>query len=292
MRVKTFKPLEAKDIIAAKDIILKKRSSGSHKGDNGRVFAVGGSMEYVGAIMLAGMASYRSGADLVVVAAPEKIALAINVWPDFVTAKLKGSFLEERHTMEIIRESGKYDVLLIGNGIGMRKTTKSFVKKVVAGCICKKVIDADAIKSIRIQGASNSIITPHRAEFDILLRNSGIKIRRMSLQEKIAAAKRIMGSNVILLKVRTGKITGIIFSKDRTAYNTTGNAGMTVAGTGDVLAGLCAGLVAQKNELFMSACAAAYVNGYAGDLLYKEYGYGFTATDLADRAAFVLKRRE
>ncbi len=284
MRVKHVKPL------SAKDIVLKKRSSKSHKGDNGKVLLVGGSVEYVGAIVLAGMAAYRSGVDLVVVAAPEKIALAINFWPDFITAKFKGSCFKESHADEIIRMSKEFDVLLVGNGLGLRRETKSFAKKVVKSLSCVKVIDADAIKSIRLQDAENSIITPHRAEFDFLLGNSGIKAGHMSLQEKIAAAKKIIGNNVILLKVRSGSVTGIVFSKDKIAYNTVGNAGMTAAGTGDVLAGLCAGLAAQGNSLFASACAAAYVNGCAGDLLFREYGYGFTATDLADKISFVLKR--
>ncbi|MBI2142069.1 NAD(P)H-hydrate dehydratase [Candidatus Woesearchaeota archaeon] len=276
--------------LKAGNIVLKKRSSESHKGDNGKVLVVGGSIEYVGAIVLAGMAAYRSGVDLVVVAAPERIASAVNFWPDFITARFKGGYFRKSHAREIISMSKKFDVLLVGNGLGLRKETRMFAKKVVAGSSCKKVIDADAIKSIRLQDAANSIITPHMAEFDILLGNSGIETIGVSLSEKIAAAKKMLGSNVILLKVRKGAITGIVISKDKTACNTTGNAGMTAAGTGDVLAGLCAGLAAQHNSLFVSACAAAYVNGLAGDLLYREYGYGFTATDLADRAAFVLKR--
>ncbi|MBI2574596.1 NAD(P)H-hydrate dehydratase [Candidatus Woesearchaeota archaeon] len=277
-------------VLKAGDIVLKKRSSKSHKGDNGKVLLVGGSVEYVGAIVLAGMAAYRSGVDLAVVAAPEKIAFAVNFWPDFITAKFKGGFFRESHVKKIVRMSGEFDVLLVGNGLGLRAETKSFAKKVVAGSGCIKVVDADAIKSIRLQDAENSIITPHRAEFGILLKNSGIRAGRLNLQQMIAAARRIIGSNVILLKARSGSVTGIIFSKDKIAYNTAGNAGMTVAGSGDVLAGLCAGLAAQGNSLFMSACAAAYVNGLSGDLLYREYGYGFTATDLADKVAFVLKR--
>lgn len=272
------------------DIVLKKRKSESHKGDNGKVLVVGGSVEYVGAVVLAGMAAYRSGVDLVVIAAPEKIALTLNFWPDFITTKFRGSFFKESHANEIIRMGKEFDVLLVGNGLGLRQETKSFAKKVVKSLNCVNVVDADAIKSIRLQDAANSIITPHMAEFDVLLGNSGIKAGHMSLKEKIAAAKKIIGNNVILLKARSGQITGIVFSKDKTAYNTTGNAGMTSGGTGDVLAGLCAGLAAQGNGLFASACAAAYVNGCAGDLLYREYGYGFTATDLADKVAFVLKR--
>ena len=267
-----------------RDLHLIKRKSASHKGDNGRLLAVGGSIDYVGAILLAGMAAYRSGVDLVVIAAPEKIAIAINAWPDFVTEKFRGAYFSERNAGRIARESRGFDALLVGNGIGLRAGTKKFARRLVAGCGCKKIIDADAIKSIRLQDVKNSVITPHRREFQILMENSGVNASNE--KRAISAARKLIGNNVILLK---GK-TDVIISKGRVAFNTTGNPGMTKAGTGDVLAGLCAGLAAQGNELFESACAAAYINGYAGDLLYRDYGYGFTATDLADKIGCVMKR--
>ncbi len=263
---------------------LKKRKTGSHKGENGRVLAVGGSIDYAGAIILAGMSAYRTGVDQVVIAAPEKIALALNAWPDFITLKFKGSYFKKKDAEKIVRMCGNYDVMLIGNGLAQRAETMRFSREAIKKCKIKKVIDADAIKSIRLQDAENSIITPHQREFEILLKNSGIN--ESSLSRKISAARKIIGSNAILLK---GK-TDVIFSKDKIEYNETGNSGMTVGGTGDVLAGVCAGLAAQKNGLFESARFAAYINGQAGDLLFKEYGYGFTATDLADKISFILKK--
>lgn len=231
------------------------------------------------------MAAFRSGADIVVVAAPEKIALALNFWPDFITLKLKGSHLGKTHSKRIIEASKRFDALLVGNGMGTRRESMDFAVKVTRGSGCKKIIDADAIRSIRLQDVNNSIITPHMEELEVLLRNSGV--RKAGLQGKISQAKRILGDNVILLK---GK-TDYIISKNRTETNNTGNAGMTVGGTGDVLAGVCAGLVAQGNSLFNSACAAAYINGYAGYLLYRKYGYGYTATDLVDKIAEILKKK-
>ncbi|MBI3034601.1 NAD(P)H-hydrate dehydratase [Candidatus Woesearchaeota archaeon] len=271
-------------IISGKGIRLKKRRPESHKGENGKVLVVGGSMEYAGAIILAGMSAFRAGADLVVVAAPEKIAAAINCWPDFITTKFRGGYFRQEDAARIACMSKGYDVLLIGNGLGKRETTKRFAKEAIKRSACKKVIDADAIKAVRLQDCKNSIITPHSKEFEILLKNSGIKTG--SEGKNIEAAREIIGDNVILLKGRTDAI----FSGEKLALNRTGNPGMTKGGTGDVLAGLCAGLAAQGNPLFESACAAAYINGYAGDLLYREYGYGFTATDLADKIAYVMRR--
>ena len=100
------------------------------------------------------------------------------------------------------------------------------------------------------------------------------------------------GSNVVLAKGYGNskkRHVDAIIAKDRVAYSSTGNAGMTVGGTGDVLAGLAAGILAQEKDLFRAACAAAYVNGKAGDLLMKKYGWGFTASDLVDKLPAALK---
>ncbi len=274
--------------ITEKSIRLRKRKEGSHKGDNGRVLVVGGSEKYTGAIILASMASLRAGADLVTIAAPERAANAASYWPDFITARFKGKHFMEKHANRIVSMSREFDVMVIGNGMGLNNGTKNFAKKVISRSSCKKVIDADALKSIRMQDAENSVMTPHAREFEILLKNSGI--REKSLDRKISAARKIMGSSVIILKQRTAKANATVLSKDRISYNRTGNPGMTVGGTGDVLAGVTAGIIAQGNELHESACAAAYICGKAGDLLKKKMGYGFTATDLADEIPGAMKK--
>ncbi len=265
-------------LITSADVKLKKRRVESHKGDNGRVLVVAGSIDYVGAAYLAGMAAFRSGVDAVVVAAPEKVAWAINcLSPDFITKKFKGEFFTTAAINEIIKMSKKFDVTLIGNGMGKNVQTLKFAAAVCRKITGFKVVDADAIAAVRIQDARNTIFTPHHAEYDLLLRNSGCTE---------SGLQKIIGTNVILLKGRIDKIV----AENKTAYNKTGNAGMTVGGTGDVLAGLCAGLLAQEKDLFKAACAAAYANGKAGDLLLGKYGWGFTASDLLEKLPEVLKR--
>src|SRR3989344_706649 len=104
--------------ITKKDINLPKRKTGSHKGDNGLVLAVGGSKEYVGAITLAGLSALRSGCDLVKIIAPEKVAWAINAYsPDFMAKKIKGGYIGSKYSGNVNKEMKKYGVLLIGNGI-------------------------------------------------------------------------------------------------------------------------------------------------------------------------------
>ncbi len=283
--------------ITADDVKLKLRRPDSHKGDNGRVLVVAGSIDYVGAAYLAGMAAFRSGVDAVVVAAPEKAAWAINcLSPDFITKKFKGDFFTAAATREIIEMSTKFDVTLIGNGIGKNVNTLKFAAAVCKKIKGRKVIDADAIAAVRIQDVQTAIFTPHHAEYDLLLRNSGMTFfgkEGQSRNMNLAVIQRFVGSNVLLVKGHAGakrQHVDAIISKNKITYNKTGNAGMTVGGTGDVLAGLTAGLLAQEKDLFKAAAAAAYVNGKAGDMLLRKYGYGFTASDLVEKLPVMLKQ--
>ncbi|HLG23671.1 MAG TPA: NAD(P)H-hydrate dehydratase [Candidatus Nanoarchaeia archaeon] len=280
------------EFITGKDIRLPKREQKSHKGDNGLVLAVGGSEEFVGAITLSGLAALRSGADLVKIIAPEKVAWAINAYsPDLMTIKLKEKFFEPAHFGIIKKEMEKFDVLLIGNGIGLKKETKKFCKEAISKIKKLKVIDADAIKSISMDGCENSIITPHSKELEIFLANSKINkttIKKIINEKNIAKKAKLIKSinqkfldknNIILLK---GKID-VIISKDKIIYNKTGNAGMTKGGTGDVLAGLCAGFLAQSRDLMQSAVNGAYFNGLIGDiLLKKKKGFTYLASDMVE----------
>lgn len=274
------------------ELKLKHRSLYSHKGENGKVMIVGGSVEYVGAVMLAGMAVFRCGVDLVVIAAPEKVAWAINTFsPDFITKKFSGSYFVMKHAKQIIKlaEEKEFDVVLIGNGIGIRKETLSFSKNIIKNIKNNKVIDADAIKAMDIKKTKNSIITPHSGELEIMLKNNKInvnkfkKIKISNYKGKADFIKNnlkdfLKNNNVILLK---GNVD-VVVSKNKKYYNKTGNPAMTVGGTGDVLAGLCAGLLAQTKNLFKAACIAAHINGKIGDKLFKNKGYGFIASEMLD----------
>jgi NAD(P)H-hydrate epimerase len=256
-------------IIKASDIKIRKRKKDSHKGQNGEALIIGGSENYTGALALAGLAALRTGADWVTVAAPEKVAWAINcLTPDLITKKAKGGHFQERHLKEMLNLAGKHDAVLIGNGIGLKSVP--FVRKFVQRANKPMVIDADGVKAINLGDARNAILTPHHKELEMLMKKSGIKSEKQ-LQKKL-------GDNVIVIK---GKVDRII-SRDRIACNKTGNEGMTVGGTGDVLSGLAVGFLCQGYSRFDSACYAAYINGKAGDMLKKKKGYSFIASDLVD----------
>jgi len=280
------------------DIQLPARDLGSHKGQNGRVLVVGGSEEYSGAVSLAALAAYRTGADLVRIVVPEIVVDAIrSSSPDLIVSGVKGKHFERDHIPKIVTMMGDADVVILGNGLGQHPSTMKFVAELLNQYSSKKgpawVIDADALKAL---GGSEvhphqSILTPHQGELRIMLSNASLDLSLSGNVEKDATSLQeafqelFDRNNILLLK---GRID-IILSKQEHAFNSTGNPGMTVGGTGDVLAGICAGLVSQGMPLFQAACSAAFISGYVGDRLYDSNGYGFIASDFFERLPSVLK---
>lgn len=244
------------------------------KGQNGRVLLIGGSRDYVGAIAFSALASLATGVDIVTVCAPEKVAWTINSYtPDIITRKMLGEELNLTHTKDIQVLAENHDVVVIGPGLGLKK---EFVLKLIREIKKPFIIDADAIKVISIEVASRSILTPHRKEFEILYNNSTKKPYSEKIEENIKTMQEKIGDNIILLKGQTD----FIISGNKIVQNKTGNNSMTKGGTGDVLAGIAAGLLAQSGDLFESASHAAAINGKLGEYMYKWRGYGYTTYDL------------
>ncbi len=264
------------------------RKKTSHKGENGYVLLVGGSEDYVTAPALAGLAALRTGCDSVTIAAPEKVAWTINqISVDLISHKVKGSTLNIKNAKELAKFADRYDAVLLGNGLTRNsdKFCQTFIKKFQG----LKVIDADALKSASFKDFRNSIITPHEKELEIMLINSGKdfllpKIRESNAKEKADILQGnlryfLQNNNVLLLK----GATDIIISRNKIAFNRTGNQGMTKAGTGDVMAGLVVGFLGKTKDMFKSAVAGAYINGLMGDLLLKKKkGYCFIASDILE----------
>tara|TARA_Y100000310_G_scaffold124700_1_gene123423 strand:- start:45998 stop:46918 length:921 start_codon:yes stop_codon:yes gene_type:complete len=267
---------------------LMDRKKNSRKGENGHVLVIGGSEQYVGAVTLASLAALRAGCDIVTVIAPEKVAWAINSYsPDLITEKLKNNSYTVRNAKELVKYVDKFDTLLLGNGIG--KKAERFCQFFVRKSPKLKVIDADALKGMSFKDFQNCIVTPHYTELEIMLTNSHKhfllpKLRNSNAKEKAEILQGnlryfLHNNNVLLLKGPTD----IIISRNKIAFNRTGNQGMTKAGTGDVLSGLAAGFLAKSGDLFKSAVAASFINGYLGDLLLKKRkGYSFIASDILD----------
>lgn len=257
-----------KTTIITKSLVdLPRRKKNSRKGDNGRVLIIGGSPEYIGALALAGIAALRSGADSVVVAAPEKVAWAINcLSPDLVTRKLPGRWLTPRHFPALMKLAAHADCLLIGGGVEPRPQSLALIKKITGAFAGMKILDAAAITAFDRAKLRNTILTPNQHEY-------------VRLERYVDIEQLVSRGNIIIAKSWRTKI----FSANAIYENRTGNPGLTKAGTGDVLAGLIAGFAAQSKNLQQSAINAVYFLGLLGEVLYKKKrGYSYLASDLAE----------
>jgi NAD(P)H-hydrate epimerase len=264
---------------------LKKRLATSRKGQNGRVLVVGGSKLYFGSPILVSLSAFRTGVDLVYLLAPEYTARYIGPrYPDLIVWGYAGEFLNRKALPLFEQLSSKTDAMVIGNGItkqsGVLKTTSELIRKWDKPL----VIDADAIQPKLKTDSKQLIYTPHSMEFSRL---TGVKTPE-DLKKRAKLVQKMAGelSATILLKGRPD----IISDGDRLMLNKVHNPGMTVGGTGDTLAGIACALLSQKHSAFESACMAAYINGSAGNLAVKEYGYSILASDLISKIPSVMKQ--
>jgi NAD(P)H-hydrate epimerase len=266
------------------EAVSTQRPIDAHKGQFGRLLIVGGSEIFSGAPTLVALAAYRTGVDLVYVAAPENAAQSIASFsPSIITLKLPGNDLSPSHLKLLNEQIHKASTIAIGPGLGLASETKSAARKIVdVGIHSKKpiLIDADALKALGIvkKGIFNEsvVITPHTGEFELV---SG-RAPSSDLNERAEEVKQFASKSgaVTLLKGHTD----VISDGTRVKLNNTGNPGMTVGGTGDVLSGIVAGLMAQGIEPYRAAVASAFVNGAAGDLAEERYGFRITPTDLIE----------
>jgi hydroxyethylthiazole kinase-like uncharacterized protein yjeF len=250
--------------------LVTARAAGSHKGQNGRVLVIGGG-PYSGAPALSAMAALRAGADLVTVAAPGSVSDTIAGFsPNLIVRELSDDHLSPDDLPAIGELLPRHDVVVVGMGLGRHPETREALAKIVPEC-GKMVMDADALlPGIPLKG----IITPHESEFR---RVCSIKVPPGRVQnETLMSFARDMKLTILL----KGKVD-LITDGDLIRGNATGNAGMTVGGTGDVLAGVTGAFYCKASPL-RAAVAAAFVNGTAGDLAFEEKSYSILATDVIE----------
>jgi NAD(P)H-hydrate epimerase len=284
-------PKEAETHVGPGDVVvnLGERRADAHKGEYGRVLVVGGSDLYYGAPILSALAALNCGADLVYLAVPEINYNITKVYsPDLIVRKYEGEYLTSSAIKVIAELAESCNSVVIGPGLGSREETVEAVLELLKAIRIPTVIDADAIKALsshtKILKNIQVVLTPHSGEFKRLTGEElpGDLEDRKKLVSKWAEKL----SSVILLKAPVD----IIASVDRVKFNSSGNPGMTVGGTGDVLSGIVGGFIAQGMGLFDAACCGAFVNGFAGDELYKWKGYAFTASDLAAEIPYSIKK--
>ena len=264
-------------------IVTKKRAGSSHKGDFGRLLAIGGSEVFSGAPTLVSLAALRTGSDIVYLAAPAKTAQAISsIAPDLITIKLDGNHLHAGNVAALKLYIDAVDSVVLGPGLGLHPDTKEFVKACVNAVEAAGkpfLLDADGLRAFaefKRPLKVPFVLTPHAGEYAIL---TGRRLPE-NFDERVADVQKTAAelNAVILLK---GQVD-VVCSNKRVKLNFTGNPGMTVGGTGDVLSGVVGALLAQKVDVFEAAVAGAFVNGAAGDFVASEVGYHMVASDLLD----------
>jgi hydroxyethylthiazole kinase-like uncharacterized protein yjeF len=253
----------------------------AHKGDFGRLLVIGGSETYSGAPALVALAALRTGVDLVFVAAPEKTALSIASFsPNLITVRLAGDHLNESNVAILKPHIERSNCIAMGPGLGTHSDTIKAVQRILSILGEKRkpaLIDADAIKAmgkIANKAKFPVVVTPHAGEFQILSGNAPSSDMKTRADEVRSLATALGGA--VLLK---GHVD-IVSDGERVKLNRTGNPAMTVGGTGDVLSGVVAGLMAQGVPEFSASVAGAFINGAAGDLAMVEFGDHLAPTDL------------
>jgi hydroxyethylthiazole kinase-like uncharacterized protein yjeF len=272
-----------------------KRNAQSHKGDNGRVLIVGGG-PFFGAPTLAALAALRAGADWVTIAAPKTVSSIISsLSPNLIVHPLSSEILVEKDVPVVSDLIRKHDVVVIGMGLGTEDETKRATRLIIEEKASKKVVvDADGFYGLHvpIEGADKLVIvTPHAGEFSKMeIGGAGKSVTvppENMMEERIDFVKDFSRLNNVITLMKGH--TDIISDGSRVKINKVGNAGMTVGGTGDVLAGLVGAFVAIASNPLKAATAAAFVNGSAGDIAFEEKGYGLLATDVIENIPKVTK---
>ena len=269
--------------------LLPDRNPWGHKGNFGKLLLLCGSRGYTGAAFFAAMGALRSGAGLVFLGVPESIygieAVKLNE-PVIFPLPDAGGRLSADAVPEILSRLPQMDAVLVGPGLGQSEGTLAVVRAVLEKAECPVVVDADGINVLSahrdlLRGRkSPTILTPHDGEFARL--GGVIGEDRMSAA---AALAEELGC-VVLLK---GHETCITDGTDG-YLNPTGNPGMAVGGSGDVLAGVITALLGAGLPPLEAAACGAWLHGAAGDRCAAELGqYGMLPTDMLSALPRLMK---
>ncbi len=264
------------------------RRKDSHKGMNGAVCVIGGSRLYHGAPFLAASGAIRAGVDFVYIAVPAVIAPAVRALsPDFIVIPLPDSKLTRGNVSKLKAWLPRVDCIAIGPGLGPQNQDD------LARCVTELkgvskglVLDADALRPAVLEAlkGSKAVVTPHAGEFERLF--STKLPERLEEMVSLAGEKAKEYELTILLKGPTDMVT----DGSRVGLNTTHSPSMTVGGTGDVLTGITAAMLAKGVPPFEAGCTSAYVNGSAGVEATRDLGLHITASDVVNKIANVMKK--
>ena len=269
--------------------ILPDRDENAHKGNFGRVLLLCGSRGYTGAAYLAAMGALRTGTGLVYLGVPESIyqieAVKLN---EAIVQPLpdRGGMLCREAIREIEARLPRMDAVLLGCGLGLSEDTEEIVCWAIQNVPCPLVLDADGITLAArhidlLRGrAGTTILTPHAGEFSRL----GIPRTNDPMANARAAAEQL--GCIMVLKGHRSCIT----DGEQEYINPTGNPGMAVGGSGDVLAGMIVSLLGQHLDPLAAAACGCWLHGAAGDACARRLGqYGMLPTDMLEALPRLMK---
>lgn len=264
---------------------LPKRSDDSHKGTYGKVLCIGGSDEMRGAILMSVDAALHSGCGIVCAAIPSSIHALMNELPEAMSIALpqKDGFIDALAADILEKRMNHYDVVSIGNGMGRTSGTS-----IILNMLLKKqkdiVIDGDALYMLKDclellkEHEGSVIITPHYMEFSRLMHVSLHEIENDPLAYGMKFHKEYPNVTLVLKGTHT-----MIFDADRIYINHTGSHALAKGGSGDVLCGIIASLLAQSHNACSAAICAVYLMGRSSDILCeKKSPYALHASDVIE----------
>ena len=273
--------------------LLPKRIADSNKGTYGKLLIIAGRKECAGCAILSALAALRSGLGMVkVVSAKSNFTALMNAVPESL-------FSSETDEASLKADISWADAVLIGPGIGTGKKAEKLLESVLQTRGIPVVIDADGINLIsqnellreelkQKASVDTVILTPHLMEMS---RFSGLTVSEIkkSMTETAVSIAKTYSTTVALKDART--VTASSYGD--VIINTTGNNGMSTAGSGDVLAGIVASFLAQSLSGFVAASLGVYIHGMAGDIAAERFGVrGMKAMDIAEALPEVFLRIE
>jgi ADP-dependent NAD(P)H-hydrate dehydratase / NAD(P)H-hydrate epimerase len=287
------------NVITARDVapLIGPRPAESNKGNYGHVLVVGGSLGKAGAAAMAGMAVLRAGGGLSTVATPKSVLGTVaGFHPELMTEPLPETDAGTISTnaRDRIEELAKgKSVVAIGPGISRDPQTAEQVRSLVAGLQLPMVVDADGLNAFegradKLNGKGRTlVITPHPGE---MARVAGCTIAEVQ-NDRLGVARKFAREHELIVVLKGNRT--LVLQPDGEAWvNTTGNPGMATGGTGDILTGMVAGMIAQhSNDAFLSVLAAVHLHGLAGDVMRERVGeHSLIATDLLQGLAEAFRR--
>lgn len=253
------------------------RDPQSHKGENGKVCVIGGSRHIHGAPLFSALAAEASGVDLIYLFIPpahEEVAKQTSL--NFQVRTFQRDDLTVDDVGPILEMLASMDCAVIGPGLSHEPSALKALRQIITGSPCPLVLDASALQADTLSwiGGKQVVLTPHLGELE-----------RMKIEESEIGEFAAKHGVTILMKSVVDRIAA---SDGTVTESIGGNAGLTVGGTGDSLAGLTAGLIAQRMSLPEAALLASQTIKKAGDMLAEGQGMHYTTRDVIEVIPIVL----